>query len=62
MSAMYHLRLPASELAKLRPFHPCDPAAPKDEVMPAPCAADAVPPPAMRPRRPTHHLSGFARA
>jgi hypothetical protein len=62
MSAMYHLRLPASELAKLRPFHPHDPAAPRDDVVPAPSVPDALPVPATRRRRPTHHLSGFARA
>jgi hypothetical protein len=63
MSAMYNLRLPASELAKLGPFHPHDPAAPRDDVRSAPAVPDpvsaAVP---RRRRRPTHHLSGFARA
>jgi hypothetical protein len=62
MSAMYNLRLPASELAKLRPFHPHDPAAPRDDVLPAPSAPEAVTGAATRRRRPTHHLSGFARA
>jgi hypothetical protein len=62
MSAMYHLRLPASELAKLRPFHPHDPAAPRDDVVPAHRLPDAAPVAAARRRRPTHHLSGFARA
>jgi hypothetical protein len=60
MSDMFHLRLPASELAKLRPFHPHDPAAPRDDVAPAPPAPVAVA--AATRRRPTHHLSGFARA
>jgi hypothetical protein len=62
MSAMHHLRLPASEPAKLRPFDPRDPAVPRGDVVPAPAAPDAVPGPATRRPRPVHHLSGFARA
>jgi hypothetical protein len=58
MTDMFHLRLPASELAKLRPFHPHDPA-PRDDIAPAPPAPVAA---ATTRRRPTHHLSGFARA
>jgi hypothetical protein len=58
MSATHNLRLPASELAKLHPFHPQSPAARGDEVV-AELAAAAV---ATRRRRPVHHLSGFARA
>jgi len=64
MSAMYNLRLPASELAKLEPFRTHDRAAPRDAVVREPTAPGAVPAVApRRPRpRPAHHLSGFARA
>jgi hypothetical protein len=62
MSDMSSLRLPASELAKLRPRHPQGPTAPPDGVAPAPSASHAVPAAATRRRRPVHHLSGFARA
>jgi hypothetical protein len=58
MSDMFSLRLPASELAKLRPCHPQGPAAPRGDVASAPSAPAAN---AAR-RRPVHHLSGFARA
>ena len=61
MTDMFHLRLPASELAKLRPSHPHDPAAPAAAGALAPSAPTAAPPAVTR-RRPTHHLSGFARA
>ena len=61
MSAMYNLRLPASELAKLQPLRTHDRADPSDVVRP-PATPEPVPAvPARRPR-PTHHLSGFARA
>jgi hypothetical protein len=62
MTDMFHLRLPASELAKLRPSHPHDPAAPRAAVALAPSAPVAAPPAVTQRRRPTHHLSGFARA
>jgi hypothetical protein len=58
MSDMFSLRLPASELAKLRPRHPQGSAAPREDVASAPSAPAAN---AAR-RRPVHHLSGFARA
>jgi hypothetical protein len=60
MTDMFHLRLPASELAKLRPAQPHDPAAPRGDAAPVPCAP--VPVAATTRRRATHHLSGFARA
>ncbi|HKV67849.1 MAG TPA: hypothetical protein VJN72_07155 [Gaiellales bacterium] len=61
MSAMYNLRLPASELAKLEPLRRHDHADSRDVVRPpvAPDAANAV---ARRRPRPAHRLSGFARA
>jgi hypothetical protein len=62
MNAMLNLRLPASELSKLRPFHPRDPAAPRDDVVPAPSPTVALAATAARRPRPVHHLSGFARA
>jgi hypothetical protein len=62
MSDMFSLRLPSSELAKLRPCYPQGPTAPRDDVGPAPSAPHAVPAAATRRRRPVHHLSGFARA
>jgi len=64
MSAMYNLRLPASELAKLEPFRTHDYADPRDAVVRAPAAPEAAPARAVAPRRPrpAHHLSGFARA
>ena len=62
MSDMFRLRLPASELAKLGPFHPQDPAASGDVAAPARLAPRAAPAAATRRRRPVHHLSGFARA
>ena len=62
MSDMSSLRLPASELANLRPFHTQDPAPPGGDAAPAPSAPLAFPAAATRRRRPVHHLSGFARA
>ncbi len=62
MSAMYNLRLPASELAKLEPFRTRDHAEPSDDVVRLPAAPEAVPAVTARRRRPAHHLSGFARA
>jgi hypothetical protein len=62
MSDMFSLRLPASELAKLRPRHPQGSAAPREDVASAPSAPAANAAAAMRRRRPVHHLSGFARA
>jgi hypothetical protein len=66
MSAMYNLRLPASELAKLEPLRRHDHADPGDAVVrtpvapaPAPAAANAG---ARRRLNPAHRLSGFARA
>jgi hypothetical protein len=61
MSAMYNLRLPASELAKLEPFRTHDHAKPSDVVRP-PAIPGAVPAVTARRPRPAHHLSGFARA
>jgi hypothetical protein len=61
MSDMFNLRLPASELAKLRPFPTQRPAVPSD-VVPVPSTPYAVPAAVARRRRPVHHLSGFARA
>jgi hypothetical protein len=61
MTDMFRLRLPASELAKLGPFHPQDPAATRADAAPAPSAPVAAAAASTR-RRPTHHLSGFARA
>jgi hypothetical protein len=62
MSDMFSLRLPASELAKLRPSHPQDPAAHRDVAAPLRPTPPGVPAVATRRRRPVHHLSGFARA
>ena len=64
MSAMYNLRLPASELAKLEPFRTHDHTDPSDAVVRPPTAPEAVPAaaPRLRRPRPAHHLSGFARA
>jgi hypothetical protein len=62
MSAMYNLRLPASELAKLEPFRTRDRADPRDAVVREPTAPDAAPAAAPRRPRPAHRLSGFARA
>jgi len=64
MSAMYNLRLPASELAKLEPFRTHDYADPSGAGVREPTAPEAIPAAAPRqPRpRPAHHLSGFARA
>jgi hypothetical protein len=63
MSAMYNLRLPASESSKLvsgrTREHPR--AAPEDVVRARAAEDDVVTAPAGR-RRPAHHLSGFARA
>jgi hypothetical protein len=62
MSAMYNLRLPASELAKLEPFRARGHAEPSDDVVRPPAAPEAVPAVTARRPRPAHHLSGFARA
>ena len=62
MSAMYNLRLPASELAKLEPFRTHNRAVPSDAVVCAPTAPEAAPAVVPRRPRPAHHLSGFARA
>jgi len=62
MSAMYNLRLPASELAKLEPFRTHDHADPRDAAPRASAAPEAAPAVAPRRLRPAHHLSGFARA
>ena len=62
MSAMYNLRLPASELAKLQPFRTHDHAELRDHVAQLPAAPEAVPAVPVRRPRPAHHLSGFARA
>jgi hypothetical protein len=62
MTDMFHLRLPASELAKLGPAHAHDPAGPRAGAALAPSAPVAAPPRVIQRRRPTHHLSGFARA
>jgi len=64
MSAMYNLRLPASELAKLEPLRRHDHADPGDAVVrtpvaPVPAAAHTG---ARRRLNPAHRLSGFARA
>jgi hypothetical protein len=64
MSAMYNLRLPASEMAKLTPSrtrreHPR--AASEDLVRAGAAEDDVVIAPVER-RRPANHLSGFARA
>ncbi len=61
MTDMFRLRLPASELAKLHPPHPHDPAVQRADVALAPSAPAAAPPAVTQRRRPTHHLSGFAR-
>jgi hypothetical protein len=61
MSALHDLRLPASELAKLRPSHPPD-RAPGGRPARAPSVPDALPAAPSRRPRPAHHLSGFARA
>ena len=63
MSAMYNLRLPASEMAKLTPGRTREhPRAASEDVARARAAEDdVVTAPAGR-RRPAHHLSGFARA
>jgi hypothetical protein len=62
MNGTFHLRLPASELAKLRPIHPHDHAAPRDDVAPVPSVPMPAPVAAIHRRHPNHHLSGFARA
>jgi hypothetical protein len=62
MSAMYNLRLPASELAKLQPLRTHDHADTRDNVVRPPAAPEAVPSAAPRRPRPARHLSGFARA
>jgi hypothetical protein len=62
MNGMFSLRLPASELAKLGPSHPQDPAPPGGAAAPARPAPHAAPAAVRRRRRPVHHLSGFARA
>jgi hypothetical protein len=62
MSDMFNLRLPASELAKLRPFHLHGPAARREGLVPETVAHAAITAAATRRRRPVHHLSGFARA
>jgi hypothetical protein len=62
MSAMYNLRLPASELAKLEPFRTHDHADPSDVVERVPTAPETVPAAMPRRPRPARHLSGFARA
>ena len=62
MSATHNLRLPASELSKLAPSRTCDRAPSSADVVRLPTAPDAVPAVTARRPRPTHHLSGFARA
>ena len=63
MNAMYNLRLPASESAKLTPARTREHARAASEDVARASAAedDVVTAPAAR-RRPAHHLSGFARA
>jgi hypothetical protein len=63
MSAMYNLRLPAAEMAKLTPGRTREhPRAASEDVARARAAEDdVVTAPAGR-RRPANHLSGFARA
>ena len=62
MSAMYNLRLPASELAKLQPLRTHNYADPRDAVVRVPTAPEAVPAVAPRRPRPARRLSGYARA
>ena len=62
MSAMYNLRLPASELAKLEPLRTHHHADPGDAVVRLPTAPEAGPAVIPRRPRPARHLSGFARA
>ena len=62
MTDMFSLRLPASELAKLRPFPTQRRAVPRDAVVSVPSAPVAVPAAVSRRRRLVHHLSGFAPA
>ena len=62
MSAMYNLRLPASELAKLEPLRRHDHADPGDAVVRTPVAPEAANAGARCRPRPAHRLSGFARA
>jgi hypothetical protein len=63
MNAMYNMRLPASELAKLAPARtrPHKSAASEDIARARAAEDDVVAAPAARPR-PANHLSGFARA
>ena len=63
MNAMYNMRLPAAESAKLVPARSrADmPAAPEDVARARAAEDDVVAAPARRPR-PANHLSGFARA
>ena len=62
MSAMYNLRLPASELAKLEPLRRHAHADPGDAVVRTPVAPAAANAGARRRLNPAHRLSGFARA
>ncbi|HEY3766712.1 MAG TPA: hypothetical protein VGL44_16230 [Gaiellales bacterium] len=62
MNTMHNLGLPASECAKLVPARTAqEQRAAVEDIARAQAVDDVVPAPAAR-QRPTHHLSGFARA